>query len=149
MFAFQPAFPDTPGYDALLRESLDEGHAMLQRLQGNWLNGTNRFSRPGEMLLGAFDGAALVGICGRNIDPYDGNSRAGRVRHLYVPRSGRMLGIGRGLVMAIAEDARQFFDHLNARAPKTAFGFYEHLGFERVGDDPFVTHRLSLVKSDP
>lgn len=145
MFAFRPASPDTPGYDALLRESLGEGHAMLRRLQENWLSGANRFSQPGEILLGAFDGDTLIGICGRNADPYAANPRAGRVRHLYVRRLDRKLGTGRGLVMAIAGDAKRFFDHLNARAPESAFPFYERLGFVRIDNDPSVTHRLLLT----
>ncbi|MET0531413.1 MAG: GNAT family N-acetyltransferase [Microvirga sp.] len=146
MISFRPVTPDLECYDALLRESLSEGHAMLQRLGENWLNGTNRFSKPGEILLGAFDGAALLGVCGRNIDPYGDDPGAGRVRHLYVARSGRKFGVGRGLVIAIAEDAKTAFNHLNARAPKPAFGFYERLGFKRIENDPFVTHRLNLTQ---
>jgi GNAT superfamily N-acetyltransferase len=149
MIAFRPVTPDLTDYDTLLRESLSEGHVMLQRLQENWLNGANLFANPGEILLGAFDGAALLGVCGRNIDPYSDDPRAGRVRHLYVARSGRNLGVGRGLVMAIAEDAKICFDHLNARAPETAFGFYERLGFKRIENDPFVTHRLNLNQCVP
>jgi len=144
MFVFQPVTPGTAGFEALLRESRDEGHAMLQRLAENWHNGTNRFSKPGEILLGALDGRTLIGICGRNVDPYAGNPRAARIRHLYVARTGRRQGIGRLLVNAVAEHARPFFDHLNARAPEAAFGFYERLGFARIDNDPFVTHRLRL-----
>ncbi|MCG7392802.1 GNAT family N-acetyltransferase [Microvirga sp. ACRRW] len=144
MFSFQPLTPDTDGFDALLHESLSEGHGMLQRLQENWRNGTNRFLRPGEILLGAFDGRSLIGICGRNIDPYSDNPKAGRVRHLYVARSGRRQGAGYLLVTAIIDGATPSFDHLNARAPESAFPFYERLGFTRVEADPFVTHRLRL-----
>ena len=144
MIAFQLANPDSEGFDALLRESLSEGHVMLQRLQDNWYNGTNRFSRPGEVLIGALDGSRLLGLCGRNIDPYEDNPQAGRVRHLYVAQSHRHRGIGRLLVSSIVEGATAFFDHLNARAPQSAFAFYERLGFVRIANDPFVTHRLDL-----
>jgi GNAT superfamily N-acetyltransferase len=147
MIAFRPVTPATQGYPELLRESLTDGHAMLQRLQDNWRNGTNLFSNPGEILIGAFDGSRLLGLCGRNIDPYEGNPRTGRVRHLYVARSGRFQGVGRLLVKTLAEGAEPFFDHLNARAPEAAFGFYEHLGFECVEDEPTVTHRLHLKPS--
>jgi len=139
-----PASPDTDGYDALVRESLLEGHEILRRLEENWRNGTNTFSRPGEILLGVLSGSALIGICGRNIDPYDSNARVGRVRHLYVGKAHRKQGIGRLLVEAIARDAVPFFDHLNARAPREAFSFYESLGFERITGEPTVTHRLAL-----
>lgn len=143
MFSFQPITPAADGYDALLRESLDEGHAMLGRLRENWLNGTNRFSGTGETLIGAFHGPHLIGVCGRNLDPYAGDSRMGRVRHLYVAQSARRHGAGRLLVTAIIDGAVPFFDTLDARAPQTAFGFYERLGFTRV-EAPFATHRLRL-----
>jgi GNAT superfamily N-acetyltransferase len=144
MLALRPVTPEREGYVPLLRESLSQGHAMLRRLRENWEHGTNRFSRPGEVLRGAFDGSALVGICGRNIDPYADDPRAGRVRHLYVTRTGRGRGIGRLLVESIARDAGPFFTHLDTRAPREAFGFYESLGFVRIGNDPNVTHRLFL-----
>jgi len=115
---------------------------MLRRLDENWRNGTNTFSRPGELLLCAHSGSELVGLCGRNIDPYARDARAGRVRHLYVRRSHRGQGVGRLLVQAVAHDAGRYFDYLNTRAPREAFPFYESLGFERVADDPTVTHRL-------
>jgi len=144
MIALRPASPDVKGYDALLRESVAEGHGMLERLRDGWRNGTNRFSQPGEALLGAFDGAILMGICGRNIDPYRSNRQVGRIRHLYVSLAGRRQGLGRLLVTSLAEGARPFFDRLNVRAPEAAHGFYERLGFMRVDDDPDVTHVLHL-----
>lgn len=149
MIAFGPITPGADGYDALERESIREGHGMLRRLRENWLEGTNRFSKPGEILLGAFDGAILLGVCGRNVDPYGNDPRAGRVRHLYVAPSFRRLGVGRALMSAITEDAGKAFDHLNTRAPEAAFGFYEHLGFVRIENDPFVTHRLNLLPRAP
>ncbi len=144
MFVFEPISPDTEGFDALLRESLSEKHGMLQRLQENWQNGTNRFSKPGEILLGAFDSQRLIGICGRNIDPYTEDPKSGRIRHLYVAPSGRRQGIGRLLVTAIVDGASPPFEHLNARAPESAFPFYESLGFTRIESNPFVTHCLRL-----
>jgi GNAT superfamily N-acetyltransferase len=139
-----PATPDIEGYDGLMQESLSEGHEMLRRLEQNWHNGTNTFSRPGELLMGALSGPLLVGICGRNIDPYAHGARTGRVRHLYVRRSHRGQGVGRLLVQAMARDAGEHFDHLNARVPLEAFSFYENLGFARVENDPTVTHRLPI-----
>jgi GNAT superfamily N-acetyltransferase len=125
-----------------MRESLSEGHQMLRRLDENWRAGTNTFSQAGELLLGAVSGPILVGICGRNIDPYADDPRAGRARHLYVRKDHRGRGIGRLLVQAVIRDAGLSFDRLNVRAPREAFRFYESLGFVRVDDDPHATHRL-------
>lgn len=117
---------------------------MLHRLDDNWRKGTNTFSRRGEILFGAFSGDALVGICGRNIDPYGHDEAAGRVRHLYVQTACRRSGVGRLLVETIASDAAEYFDRLNARALQGSLRFYERLGFMRIENDPHVTHRLPL-----
>lgn len=144
MYDLHPATPDIDGYGALLQESLSEGHAMLRRLEENWRNGTSTFSRPGETLLCALHGSTLAGICGRNVDPYAQDEKAGRVRHLYVRRDHRGRGVGRLLVQAVILDAGRHFGHLNVRAPHEAFRFYERLGFRRVENDPTVTHRLHV-----
>ncbi len=132
--------PDADGFSRLLAESRSEGHRMLLRLAENWGNGTNRFERPGEIILGAWFGDALVGVCGRNVDPYDPPERAGRVRHLYVAQSARRHGVGRVLISAICDGAAEHFDYLNTNAPESAFAFYERMGFVRVQVE-HVTHR--------
>ena len=116
---------------------------MLLRFLENWQSGANRFDRPGEIMLGAWRGERLAGTAGRNVDPYDGNPRAGRVRHLYVAGDERRHGVGRQLILAIVSEARNWFDYLNTNAPETAFAFYESLGFVRHKVE-HVTHRLML-----
>lgn len=135
--------PSATGFSALLAESQAEGHRMLLRLAETWESGANRFARAGEVIYGAWSDETLVGICGRNIDPYDPGPRAGRVRHLYVAEQGRRDGVGRLLISAIANGADAHFDYLNTNAPPGAFAFYEALGFVPV-DVPQVTHRLML-----
>lgn len=142
MFALAPVTPATRGFDYLLQESLAEGHRMLLRFEENWRSGGNRFARPGEVIVGLWDDDRLVGIGGRNIDPYDLHPRAGRVRHLYVGRSRRRHGAGRLLIAAILEGAAAHFDYLNTNAPETAFSFYERMGFIRLDGVPRVTHRI-------
>ena len=145
MFALAPVTPDVTGFDYLLQESLAEGHRMLLRFAENWRMGTNRFDHPGEIILGLWDDQALVGICGRNIDPYDVHPRAGRVRHLYVGQSVRRRGAGRHFIAAILDRAATHFDYLNTNAPDTAFAFYERLGFARLVGADHVTHRIAVV----
>ncbi|WP_240230150.1 GNAT family N-acetyltransferase [Devosia lacusdianchii] len=144
MFALAPVIPDVAGFDDLLQESLAEGHRMLLRFDESWRSGSNRFERPGETVLGLLDDRVLVGICGRNIDPYDINPRAGRVRHLYVGQSVRRRGAGRLLIAAILDGAATHFDYLNTNAPDTAFAFYERLGFAHLPGVDHVTHRITV-----
>jgi GNAT superfamily N-acetyltransferase len=145
--SLRPATLPLDGFDELLAESLGDGHDMLQHLSQDWQAGSNRFSRTGELLLSAYSGARLVGVCGRNIDPYSTQPRIGRVRRLYVRRDARRLGIGRDLVHAIIANAHAYFDAIHVRAPAEVFPFYQAMGFERVEHDAFATHRLVLRSS--
>jgi N-acetylglutamate synthase-like GNAT family acetyltransferase len=144
LYDLRPMTPDIAGYSDLVQESMAEGHRMLHRLRENWLIGRNTFDRPGEVLVCALHAGKLVGVCGRNIDPYDSEPRAGRVRHLYVSAANRRQGVGGLLLRQVTNNACQFFDFLNALAPVEAFGFYERLGFTRVENVEAVTHRLML-----
>ncbi len=72
----------------LIALSLREDFYAMQRIRDDWDAGTNRFDRPGEIVLEARAGARLVGICGLNRDPYAQSSDVGRVRHLYGPMIG-------------------------------------------------------------
>ncbi|MBZ6077088.1 GNAT family N-acetyltransferase [Microvirga puerhi] len=144
MVVLRPFLPEGADFAALEEQSLREGHRMVRRLGESWRDGSNRFSRPGEMLLGAYSGPLLTGVGGRNIDPYRDDVRMGRIRHLYIRTDYRRLGVGRHLMAALVADADTFFDYLNVRAPPEAFVFYERLGFARVIGDETVTHRLLL-----
>lgn len=142
----RPITPGTIGFGELESESLRRGFRMLERLRQGWeSDADHRFARPGEMLAGAFLDDALIGIGGRSIDPYAGDPRIGRVRHVYVLESQRGSGIGRLLMQNIIGDAGRHFSRLTLRAPPTAFGFYEHLGFARIEGLETVTHHLRLA----
>jgi GNAT superfamily N-acetyltransferase len=135
--------PDSPGFDRLRAESAAEGHRMLERFAEHWHDGSNRFDRPGEVILGAQLDGELIGICGRNRDPFDPHPRAGRVRHLYVAADHRRTGVARTLIDAIVDGAVNWFDYLNTNCPPEAAPFYEHLGFVPVTADR-ITHQLTL-----
>jgi GNAT superfamily N-acetyltransferase len=136
--------PQAIGFYALLEESRRGRFRMLNRLREEWENGINRFDRPGEILFGAFDGDYLVGVGGRNIDPFEADPKIGRIRHVYVAENLRRLGIGRQLMEHILSDAGLYFSRINVRAPTTAFGFYERLGFVRADGIETVTHHFAL-----
>ena len=143
-YALLPLTPETAGFGELLAESERGGFRMLERLRAEWVNGINRFERRGEILVGAFEDKKLVGAGGRNLDPFVGDPRTGRIRHLYVAQACRKKGVGRLLMDCILTDAGIYFGRLNVRAPVAAFGFYEHLGFKRVEGSDTVSHTLIL-----
>lgn len=142
----RPITPGTIGFSELESESLRQGFRMIGRLRQGWeRDADHRFDRPGEMLAGAFLDDALIGIGGRSIDPYAGDLRIGRVRHVYILEGHRGAGIGRLLLENVIRGAGQHFSRLNLRAPPAAFGFYEHLGFTRAEGLETVTHHLLLA----
>lgn len=140
-----PVTPDTAGFAQLLAESRAGGHLMLHYFDENWRSGANVFARRGEVMLGAWDNDILVATCGRNLDPYDPDPQAGRVRHLYVAENRRRQGIGELLIAAILRDAADYFDYLNTNAPEPASAFYTHLGFTRLNHE-YGTHRYVLKR---
>jgi GNAT superfamily N-acetyltransferase len=133
------------GLDALVRESEAEGFRFLRRLRDEFDAGTNRFDGAGEVLLGAWMGDALVAVGGINVDPYAGDARVGRLRHLYVGAAHRRSGVGREMVAALVRAAAAHFDALHLRTDTDAAArFYERLGFAPVPGHPSATHRLAL-----
>jgi GNAT superfamily N-acetyltransferase len=138
--------PASEQFAGLVEESRLEGYWMLVRLRDGWTSGANRFRKRGETMLAAWNGEVLAGVGGLNVDPYVEGRREGRVRHVYVSAQHRRRGVGRLLLAAIIDRARRHFPVLNVRAPQEAFAFYEALGFRRIENDEFVTHRMKLRK---
>ena len=126
----------------MLEEAVAGDGPFLARLRDEWEQGVLRFDRPGETLLGAFTADGLAGVGGLSLDPYAPAHGLARLRHLYVLRSHRGAGLGRGLVVRLLEQARPHFAtvRLRTRNPAAA-SLYERLGFvasAREGE----THRL-------
>ena len=119
-----------------------EGFSPIEWLKDQWLDGTNRFSAPGEALFVAREHGELVAICGLNQDPYDKSRAFGRLRRLYVLPRVRRRGIGRMLVEAVLACSQDQFKAVNLRTldPRSA-AFFERLGFDRVEGVEGVTHR--------
>ena len=129
----------------LLADSEAAGSRIARRLVDEWADRTNRFDRPGEALFGARVGERLVGVCGLNVDPYAGDDRIGRVRHLYVLVSFRRRGVGRQLVARVIESARDRFDSLRLRTDNEAAArLYVAMGFRAGAERREFTHILEL-----
>src|SRR5437762_6892154 len=91
----------SPDVDELVADSEQAGLRLVRRLVDEWADGSNRFDRPGEALFGAWVDGRLVGVCGLNVDPYAGDARVGRVRHLYVLDASRRGGVARALMAEV------------------------------------------------
>jgi len=131
---------------ALVEKSHAEGFRFLIRFEQEYLSGQIRFEGPDETLLGAFEGSVLIGMGGLTRDPYTGDPRTGRVRHLYVLPDWRGRGIGRTLITQIERHARAHFDSLVLRTDTPAgVGFYHALGYEQLAVQRTATHRRILV----
>lgn len=129
---------------ALVSDSEAQGVRFVRRLVDEWSTGDNRFDQPGEALFVAHRAGTIVGVCGLNVDPYEG-PHVGRVRHLYVLSTHRRLGIGARLVAEVMRTARASFDRLRLRtANPGAAALYERLGFRPAGGDPHCTHIIAL-----
>ncbi len=133
------------GFDRLKQESQQEGFRFPQRLEDEWMSGINQFSKPGEGLYKAVVGNEVIAIGGINVDPYANGKATGRLRRFYVTKKWRGRGVGRKLLAYILAQEPLFFTTITLRTDNpAACVFYEKCGFERVLDDPFVTHQKSF-----
>ncbi|QDT28407.1 Acetyltransferase (GNAT) family protein [Gimesia panareensis] len=136
--------PDQLNQLALEARSL--GQHMVERLQQEWWNGSNRFDQDGEFVLIAVQNECIVGVCGLNRDPYCSGNDTGRVRRLYVSAAVRRQGIGRLLVKAIQQRCPGVFTQLQLRTHSPeADAFYRALGFRPVDGDPTCTHAWRVL----
>jgi GNAT superfamily N-acetyltransferase len=135
---------DAYDWTDILRESLAEGHNMVDRLLADFLGGVNRFDALGEALYAHLSGPVVVAVAGLNREPDPSLPRAGRIRRLFVLPGYRGSGLARSLVDELIRCAVSHFDTLTVNVGKLdARGFYEHLGFEAVQHQG-ITHSKKL-----
>jgi uridine kinase len=131
--------------DALLAESEAEGLRLVRRLVSEWTSGAARFEGRGEALFVARQGGHAVAVCGLSADAYARAPGVGRVRHLYVSRAVRRLGVGGALMREVIQAARGAFDVLRLRTGNpAAAALYEGLGFRRAPEAADSTHVMDL-----
>jgi GNAT superfamily N-acetyltransferase len=121
---------------ALEAEAEREGFKFIKRLVSDWHSGLNRFSAPGECLIGAFKGdRRLIAVGGLNVDPYMASTDIGRLRHLYVSQIIRRQGIGAALVERLLAHAKRRFRAIRLRTDTaTAAAFYIRCGLSAIND---------------
>ena len=140
---------DTSSFDPevlapLMRHCKIEGFQMMQRLHDNFVNGSNRFDKKNEGLFIADHESKIVGIGGRNIDPYTAETGIARVRHLYVMPEWRYVGVGSLLLKHIIAVPDHAFNKVTVRTDNPAARkFYEVHGFKYVGEGE-ITHEMDL-----
>lgn len=97
--------------------------------------------RPHDVVLGAFDGDTLVGICGMGVDMRAKARHRGHVFGMYVPREKAGSGIGGALLEALVAHARRC-EALDALVLSVTAGndgaekLYARHGFAPIGREP-------------
>jgi GNAT superfamily N-acetyltransferase len=120
---------------ALEAEAERDGFKFIERLVSDWHSGLNRFSAPGECLIGAFKADRLIAVGGLNVDPYMASTDIGRLRHLYVSQIFRRQGIGAALVERLLAHAKGRFRAIRLRTDTaTAAAFYIRCGLSPIND---------------
>ncbi|HET6219493.1 MAG TPA: GNAT family N-acetyltransferase [Acidobacteriaceae bacterium] len=131
-----------PGIERLQSEAMDEGYNFIETLVAEWANASNRFDAPGEALCGHLDQGMLAAVGGLNCDPFAGRPDMGRIRRVYVRAGWRNRGVGRALMTALVDEARNHFTCVRLRAENEgAARLYESMGFVPIAS-PDATHIL-------
>src|SRR5262245_19579286 len=129
-----------------IAESEEHGLHFVRRLTDEWVNGVNRFDRPGEALFAVRERGDIVAVGGLNVDPYAIDPATGRVRHLYVVAAHRRRGLGATLVTEIIAAARGHFHTLRlSTSNPDAARLYERFGFRPRSDVAKCTHIMEGV----
>ncbi len=135
------------GFDDLRAEAAEEGFNHIETLWTQWQDGSNRFDRPGEMLVTAVADGELAGIGGITTDFVD---PAGlRMRRFYVRPAYRRRGVA-GAMATFVLDAAKPLGRPIALLTDTTEGaaFWEAMGFVRV-DGEKVTHVMRVDQPRP
>lgn len=130
----------------LLTASAAEGFGMIQDLIDHWNDKSNTFSKPGEALFVVQDGSRIVGVGGRNIDPYLNDNKVARVRRLYILPRYRRRGVASKLLKEILNVPLGTFNRFTLCAENpAAHRLYERMGFAPTGEAR-TTHQLWLTR---
>lgn len=116
------------GFEVLRHAADGEAFDMLATLARDWASGANRFDRPGEALIAAYDGDTLAAMGAISVDPY--MPEALRMRRFYVRPAYRRRGVGRLLARTLLDRPESSGRAITLNAPHAeAARFWESLGF--------------------
>jgi GNAT superfamily N-acetyltransferase len=146
-YEIRPVLYSEELFAELVTEATAGDGRFMSRLRDRWIDGSERFDRPGEILFGAFADGKLVGSGGISHDPYEPEDGLGRVRHVYVLTRYRGHGIARALVQLLIDHAPGHFTVLRLHTSNpVAARLYESFGFKSSARGR-ETHRLLVQMS--
>lgn len=139
------AMPDD--FALLLSEAGAEGFGNMAVLRDEWLAGSNRFDRPGEILSIATIDGQLAGIGGITQDFVDASWL--RMRRFYVRPAFRRRGVGRAIARYVLDHAKPFNRNiaLHAGGPM-AEAFWPTLGFRPIAREKTTHVFVALAEND-
>ncbi len=119
----------------LAKNAKEDGYNFVQRTIDEWNSGINKFDLKNEVLYGVKINNDIVAIGGCNQDPYVMNERIGRIRHVYVHKDFRGLGLSTMLMDKVLDFAKERYPiiRLSTNNPVAAM-IYENYGFTREFD---------------
>ena len=127
-------------FDMLRSEAAAEGFRNMESLFSQWQDGSNRFTRAGELLAVARVDGELAGIGGITQDFVD--PAALRMRRFYVRALYRRHGVGRAIAKVALDAARPLGRRIFVYAETAdAVKFWEAMGFVRIEREN-TTHAL-------
>lgn len=137
-------FTPSDNLEMLVNASLDEEYNFLKKLQTGINNRTNAFEGDYELLLCVKNsGGEVIAVGGIQVDPYEHDSRIGRLHHLYVHPDYRRHNVGKKIVELLLDFAKNHFDEVRLKTPfegyeNTASKFYESNGFKRSHQEKYI-----------
>ena len=127
-------------------ESTLDGAPFIQKTIDEWRGGTNTFSKPTEKLWGLVIGDEFIGLGGLNQDPFIDDETVGRVRHMYIAKKYRGLGLSKVIMRLIMNKAKKHFTSLRLSTKNpVAASLYESLGFKKTNGVK-VTHHIKKLR---
>lgn len=130
-------FTPSDNLEMLVNASLDEEYNFLKKLQVGINNRTNPFEGDNELLLCVKNSdGEVIAVGGIQVDPYEQDSRIGRLRHLYVHPDYRRHKFGKNILESLLVFAKNHFDEVRPKTPYEGYDniaskFYEANGFKR------------------
>ena len=143
-----PAELDTiiEGFVELLRETVNAGSSlgfiqplMHQEARAYWLSIRPAIETGSRLLLAAYVDGSVVGSVQMSFAPWPNARHRAEVQKLFVAPALRGQGVGRALMIAIHDAAREQGRSLlllNTRHRGPAEGFYKDLGYREIGVIP-------------